>query len=77
MVDKACLIPRGKGIGGSSLINGQICARGNPKQFDKWEKMGNPGWSYKDVLPLFKRSEGLIDNNPQAVVEWHNHNYIP
>ena len=49
-------IPRGKMYGGSSSINAMIYKRGNPKCFDAWGK-DNPGWSFKDLLAVFKRSE--------------------
>ncbi|MFS4581106.1 GMC family oxidoreductase [Phaeobacter sp. C3_T13_0] len=49
--------PRGKGMGGSSSINGLLYVRGNPRDYDDWAQAGNPGWSWDDVLPLFKRSE--------------------
>ncbi len=50
--------PRGKTLGGSSSINGLLYVRGQPQDYDRWAQMGNPGWSWDDVLPLFKRSEG-------------------
>lgn len=53
--------PRGKVLGGSSTINGMIYVRGNPADYDGWEQMGLPGWSYDKVLPLFKRSEAHDD----------------
>jgi choline dehydrogenase len=49
--------PRGKVLGGSSSINGMLYVRGNPRDYDRWAQMGCTGWSYADVLPLFKQSE--------------------
>src|SRR5208282_66781 len=50
--------PRGKVIGGSSSVNGQIYVRGDPSDFDHWAQLGNRGWSFTDCLPSFKKSEG-------------------
>jgi choline dehydrogenase-like flavoprotein len=50
-------LPRGRVIGGSGSINGMVYFRGQPKDFDDWAAMGNPGWSYREVLPYFIRSE--------------------
>lgn len=49
--------PRGKTLGGSSSINGLLYVRGQKEDYNRWAQMGNRGWSYDDVLPLFKRSE--------------------
>lgn len=49
--------PRGKVIGGSGSINAMVHVRGQPGDFDDWAAMGNPGWSYRDVLPFFRKSE--------------------
>ena len=50
-------VPRGKLLGGSSSINGLAFVRGQAQDFDTWAQMGNQGWSYRDVLPYFKRME--------------------
>ena len=49
--------PRGKGLGGSSSINGLVYVRGNPLDFESWEDQGARGWGYAQVLPYFKRAE--------------------
>jgi choline dehydrogenase len=49
--------PRGKVLGGSSSLNGLLYVRGQPQDYDRWRQLGNPGWGWDDVLPLFKRSE--------------------
>ena len=49
--------PRGKVMGGSSSINAMVYTRGNPIDYNNWAAMGNPGWSYQDVLPIFKKAE--------------------
>jgi choline dehydrogenase len=49
--------PRGRVLGGSSSINGLLYVRGQPQDFDHWRQLGNTGWSWNDVLPIFKRSE--------------------
>jgi choline dehydrogenase len=49
--------PRGVGLGGSSLVNGMVFLRGNPLDYDRWQSEGARGWSYRHVLPYFKRME--------------------
>ena len=52
-------LPRGKVLGGSSCLNGMIWVRGHRSDFDTWAYVGNAGWGYDDVLPLFKRLENF------------------
>ena len=49
--------PRGRGWGGSSSINAMVYIRGHAADYDHWAQAGNPGWSYDEVLPYFKRAE--------------------
>jgi len=50
-------VPRGKMIGGSSSINGMVYIRGQAQDYDHWAQLGNRGWSWQDVLPVYKRME--------------------
>jgi choline dehydrogenase len=57
--------PRGKVQGGSGSINAMIYVRGQPHDFDDWERAGNRGWGFRDVLPYFKRLEAHpLGNTP-------------
>jgi choline dehydrogenase len=55
--DRKLWWPRGRGLGGSSSINGMVYIRGHARDYDLWRQMGLTGWGYSDVLPYFKRAE--------------------
>ena len=63
-------IPRGKSLGGSSATNAMAYVRGNSKDYDNWQEMGNKGWNYDSLLPYFKKSE----NNHSFNNEFHGKN---
>ncbi|KAJ8872315.1 hypothetical protein PR048_025919 [Dryococelus australis] len=67
-----CNFPRGKVIGGSSVLNYMIYTRGNRRDYDNWRAMGNDGWSYDDVLPYFKKSEDSNINGMLTDVGYHS-----
>ena len=65
---RAIAWPRGKALGGSSVVNGLLYIRGQPADFDDWAGVhGARGWSYREVLPFFKRSERYEGGES----EWH------
>jgi choline dehydrogenase len=59
--------PRGRGLGGSSSINGLIFIRGQKEDYDNWAALGNAGWGWNDVLPYFRKSE----DNQRGANEYH------
>lgn len=60
-------VPRGKTLGGGSSVNAMMYIRGHRDDYDEWAALGNPGWSYDEVLPYFKRSE----NNSRGASDHH------
>lgn len=59
--------PRGKILGGSSSINAMVYSRGQAGDFDSWAAQGNPGWSWADLLPLYRR----LEDHALGASEWH------
>ncbi|KAJ4451414.1 hypothetical protein ANN_02876 [Periplaneta americana] len=59
LLDKRCNWPRGKALGGSSVINFMMYLRGMKGDYDKWAQDGNYGWSFDEILPFFKKSEDM------------------
>ena len=59
--------PRGKVLGGSSSVNAMIYLRGQHQDYDHWAQLGNPGWSWDEVLPYFVRAE----HNERGADAWH------
>jgi choline dehydrogenase len=59
-------VPRGRGLGGSALINGMVYFRGHPRDYDAWSNAGAAGWSYREVLPYFRKSEHNEDFGPSV-----------
>lgn len=57
-------LPRGKGLGGSSSINGMCWVRGNPMDYELWEALGADGWRWSNVLPYFQRLENVEGGGP-------------
>lgn len=60
MKNQKCNWPRGKVMGGTSVTNYMVYTRGVPHDYDGWAALGNTGWSFKDVLPYFKKSEDML-----------------
>jgi choline dehydrogenase len=64
---RSLLYPRGRVLGGCSSINGMIYMRGQDADYDRWRSLGNPGWGWSDVLPIFKQTE----NYARGADEFH------
>ncbi|MBS58230.1 MAG: mycofactocin system GMC family oxidoreductase MftG [Chloroflexi bacterium] len=67
--DSPMLVPRGKAMGGSSAVNGQIFFRGDPQDYDTWAANGNDEWSFEKCLPAFNR----LENDTDMGGDFHGH----
>ncbi|XP_072386048.1 glucose dehydrogenase [FAD, quinone]-like [Diabrotica undecimpunctata] len=72
--ENRCPHIRGKGVGGTSLLNALIYVRGNKLDFDTWCSMGNKGWCYNETLPYFLKTEHLHWTDPNAPIDLAYHN---
>ena len=72
MQNGQCAFHRGKVMGGTSTINFMAAVRGNRRNYDRWEEMGNPGWGYKDVLPYFLKIENMTIPELAANTKYHS-----
>ena len=61
--DRVGYQPRGKGVGGSSLINGMIYLRGRSQDYDSWQQSGCEGWGWDSVAPIFEGLEGRLQTD--------------
>ena len=73
LADGRMMVPRGRMLGGSSGINYLAYVRGHPGDFDSWAAGGAAGWSYGEVLPYFKKSEGLAPSG-DIIIDAEAHN---
>lgn len=82
-LDRRVPLPQGKTLGGSSAINGLIYNRGQAEDYDGWSALGNPGWSFAEVLPYFQRNErwlgpagsarrGTAGQVPVTPIDWQH-----
>ena len=65
-------IPQGRALGGGTLLNGMLWNRGGRADYDDWVQLGNPGWSWDDMLPYFKKSETYSPIQSSAIAEQYS-----
>jgi choline dehydrogenase len=61
---------RGRLVGGTSMINGSVAVRGAPRDYDRWQELGAPGWGWADVLPYFERAESMVPIKRYSPERW-------
>ncbi|XP_055933565.1 glucose dehydrogenase [FAD, quinone]-like [Argiope bruennichi] len=70
LINRQIIWPAGKGLGGSSLLNGMLYVRGNHKDYDNWDAQGAKGWSFRDVWPYFLKLED--NRNPEFLANGYH-----
>lgn len=74
--ERRTIVHKGKGVGGSPLINSFAYTRGDKLDYDRWAELVNdPGWNYKNILPYFKKIETLTKKNPYATIDEEYHGF--
>lgn len=68
--DHTCNSIQGKVMGGSSAVNDMYYVRGSKEDYDDWSRLGNEGWSYKEVLPYFLKSEDNRIKSASIYMNW-------
>lgn len=73
---RKCFVPRGKGLGGSSLLTAMLYSRGDKLDYDRWANLLNySSWNYENVLPYFKKSENFTRTVPSLPIDVDYHGY--
>ncbi|KAG5892360.1 hypothetical protein JTB14_035974 [Gonioctena quinquepunctata] len=76
MVDNRCVSPAGKGVGGTTLLNGAVYSHADPNVFKKWVEITNDSsWSYEKVMPFYKKSENFDHRNLYTYIDKDYHGY--
>ena len=76
MENQRCGLPRGKGLGGGSIINYMVYSRGHRNDYDRWAAAGNTGWSWDEVLPYFLKSERATLRNLRHSKYHNRHGWL-
>ena len=65
-------IPLGRVVGGGSILNGMVWNRGNQDDYNAWQALGNGGWSWRDILPYFRKVNSLLCSSVNRLTFHHN-----
>jgi choline dehydrogenase-like flavoprotein len=70
LLNRSVHAPSGKVIGGGTVLNGMVFNRGSRSDYDRWERLGNPGWNWDSLLPYFKKAEHFTPPEKGLAEEW-------